>query len=432
MSGEMVGFLGFGGLFLLMAIGVPIGIAFLTVGFLGITFLTSMDTAIATITRIPYTWSSDYIFSSIPLFVLMGLACSQSGLAADLFRSAYSFLGRLPGGLAQATIAASAGFGAVSGSSTAGAATMSSICYKEMTKFKYSPELAAGTVSAGGTISILIPPSLGFIIYGILAEQSIGKLFLAGLIPGIIQTLLYCITLYFWAKIRPLDAPSSQGTSLAEKLSSLKGVWPIIVLFLFILGGIYFGIFTAIEAGAFGAFAAILIAFIMGRSSVKMVVENLITAARLTAMMFMLLMGAMVFNVFLGITKLPQFLSILISQVNSPTLMVLLILALYFPLGCFMDTTSMFLLTVPLFLPALKSGGVDLIWFGVLVVISAEIALITPPVGMNVYVVQGMIKEISLERVFKGVMPFVLATIILLLIIFLFPYLALFLPNLMN
>lgn len=433
MSGELVGVLGFGALFSLMAIGVPIGISFLTVAFLGIAYLTNMNTAISTVSRIPYTWSSEYVFSCIPLFVLMGMLCSRSGIAGDIYKSTYSFFGRLPAGLAQATIVACGAFGALCGSSTAGAATMTAICYKEMRNFKYSPKIAVGTLAAGGTLSILIPPSLGFIIYGILTEQSIGKLFIAGMIPGIIQVLLYCGVVIGWAKMHPLDAPSAvEGTSFSEKLNSLKGVWPVITLFLLVVGGIYLGIFTAIEAGGIGAFFAFAITLFMGRLSMKSIWDNLFDTCRLTAMMFMLLVGAMVFNTFLGLTNLPQALSILVSKVNNPGLLVFCILLIYFPLGCFLDTTSMFVLTIPLFLPALVSAGVDLIWFGVLVVICAEIALLTPPVGMNVYVVQGVVKEISVEEVFRGTMPFIGATVVLLMIIFFFPGLATFLPEFMK
>jgi len=433
MSPPLVGALGFFGVLVFMLMGMPIGIAFLLVGFTGTVYLAGLDTALAAVARIPYTWSTEYIFTCIPLFVLMGFVCFDSGIATGFYRAAHKFLGRLPGGLALASIVGCGGFAAVSGSSTASAATMGAICIPEMDHYKYDSVLSSGTIAAGGTLGIMIPPSLGFILYGILAEESIGKLFMAGIIPGLILVLSFMTVVVIWVKLNPSVAPTAiEKPTFKEKLASLKGVWPILLIFLFVLGGIYTGAFTPVEAGGMGAISTVILAFAMRRMTLKKLLESCKSSISVTAMMFMLLMGAMIFNVFLAVSTLPQTLSAMMTSIGSPTLMVIIILLLYLPLGCFMDAAAMIILTIPLYLPALIDNNVNLIWFGVLTTLMGEMALITPPIGMNVYVVQGVIKTIPVEQIFKGIFPYLIAYLCVLVLLFFVPSLSLYLPSLMK
>jgi len=433
MSPPLVGAIGLIVLFMLMAARIPVGVSFLLVGCIGTGVLAEWDVALAALARIPYTWASAYVFSCVPLFILMGMMFSKSGIAADLYRTAYYWLGRLPGGLVLASIAGCGGFAAVSGSSTAGAAAMGTICYPEMRKYNYNKSLAAGAIAAGGTLGIMIPPSLGFIIYGIITEQSIGKLFIAGIIPGILELTFFLLAVIIMVKIKPSLAPASEfEITWKEKLASLANVWPVLVVFVLILGGIYLGVFTPIEAGGMGAAASIILTIVMGRFTWKSFIEACLATIHITAMIFLLFMGAMVFNVFMTLSNLPQAISSMLSNVGSGDMLVIIILAIFFPLGCFLDVTSMIILTMPLFLPGLVAANVDLIWFGVLAVLSAEIALLTPPIGMNVFVVQGVVRDVPLEKVFLGVIPFLIANFILLIILYLAPEVCLFLPKLMK
>ncbi len=433
MTPPVVGCIGLVFLFLLMAIRMPIGISFLLVGSLGTAVLTSGDIALAALARIPYSWASAYVFSCVPLFILMGMIFSKSGIATDLYRAAHHWLGRLPGGLLLASIAGCGGFAAVSGSSTAGAAAMGAICYPEMRKYNYDKGLAAGAIAAGGTLGIMIPPSLGFIVYGILTEQSIGKLFMAGVIPGILELLLFMAAIVILVKAKPYLAPASEfKITWGQKFASLVEVWPVLVVFLLILGGIYIGVFTPIEAGGIGAAGSIVLSIAKRRFTREIFVSACLETIQITAMIFLLFMGAMVFNVFMTLSHLPQSISAMFSAVGSPRLLVIFILLLFFPLGCFLDVTSMLILTLPLFLPSLHNAQVNLVWFGVLAVLCAEIAMLTPPVGMNVFVVKGVVRDVSLEKVFIGVVPFLVADFVLLLLLYLVPQCSLYLPLLMG
>jgi tripartite ATP-independent transporter DctM subunit len=279
----------------------------------------------------------------------------------------------------------------------------------------------------------MIPPSLGFIVYGILTEQSIGKLFMAGVTPGILELLFFMIAVVILVKIKPHLAPVSEfKITWREKFNSLIDVWPVLGIFLLIIGGIYVGVFTPIEAGGIGAAGSILLSICMRRFTWQGFTEACLETIHITAMIFLLFMGAMVFNIFMTLSHLPQSISIMFSSIGSPQLLVLFILLLFFPLGCFLDVTSMLILTLPLFLPSLKHAGIDLIWFGVLAVLCAEIAMLTPPVGMNVFVVKGVVKDVSLEKVFIGVIPFLIANFVLLVLLYLIPQISLFLPRLMG
>ena len=432
MSPLIVGGLGFLLVMFLMALGTPIGFSMMTAGFLGILYLSGIDVALSQLASIPYYWTTVYVFMAAPLFIIMGFVFSRSGLAKELYVVAHNWLGRLPGGLGLATIGSCGMFAAVSGTSTAGAATMAAIVYPEMKRYNYDKGLAVGAIAAGGTLGIMIPPSLGFIVYALLTDESIGELFIAGIIPGIIEMSCYFITIIILVKLRPHLAPLSPvKVAWRDKIFSLKAVWPAVFLFLTVLGGIYLGVFTPVEAGAIGAVACVMMTFAMGRMSVHLLVETLLETSRVMASLFMLVMGAMVFSCFLALSQLPQALSTILSGIGSPALLMAVILLMYLPLGAFMDTTAMFVLTVPLYVPTLVANDISLVWFGVLVVRAAEIGVISPPIGMDVFVVQRMVKDISVEKAFKGVIPFLIADVFILAVLGVFPQLSLFLPGLM-
>ncbi len=430
---QVAGIAGLFLLFLFMAMRMPIGIAFLLTGALGISCLSGAHVAFSVISRVPYEWASSYIFSCVPLFIFMGMIFSKSGIASDLYKAAYYWFGRLPGGLALASLAGCGGFAAVSGSSTAGAATMAAFCFPEMEKFKYDESLASGAIAAGGTLGIMIPPSLGFIIYGIITEQSIGKLFLAGIVPGIMQLAFYFLVVVIYVKLKPEAAPAvSLNITFKDKLQSLVPVWPVLIIFIFVLGGIYLGFFTPTEAGGVGAGASLLLVLFLKRLDYKNFIQTCVDTINITAMIFMLFMGAMVFNIFMTLSNLPLLIGKVLGTIHSPGLLVVVILLILFPLGCFLEVTSMFILTMPLFLPALVHSHINLIWFGVLAVRCAEISLLTPPIGMNVFVVKGVIKKLPVEKIFLGVIPFLISDFVMLAILFLFPKLSLFIPYIMK
>jgi len=432
MSPLVVGCLGFFLLMLLMAMGMPIAFAFMTTGLLGIAYLSGFNAALFAFGHISYHWSTVYVFICVPLFILMGFIFSKCGIARELYMVANNWLGRLPGGLGLATIGGCGLFAAVTGSSAAQAASMSAIVYPEMRRYDYDKRLAVGAISAGGTIGIMIPPSVGFIIYSLMTEASIGELFMAGIIPGMLEVVFYWATIVILVKLRPSLAPlSPDPVPLREKILSLKDVWPALVTFLVVLGGIYLGVFTPVGAAGIGALMSIVITLAMKRLTWRILVECMLDSTRVTAMIFLLIMGAMVFNTFLAMSNLPQALSEVLGGINSKAVLIAIILLIYFPLGALMDTTSMFVLTVPLYLPTLLAHDINIIWFGVLAVRCSEIGLISPPVGMNVYIVKGMVKDISLEEAFEGVIPFLIADCFILLLLALFPQLSLFIPNLM-
>ncbi len=428
----LVGGLGFLLLLFLMALGMPIAFAFMTTGLLGIIYLAGIEAALSAFGCISFHWSTVYVFICVPLFVLMGFIFSHSGIARELYMVANKWLGRFPGGLGLATIGGCGMFAAVTGSSAAQAATMSAIVYPEMRRHGYDKGLAVGTIAAGGTIGIMIPPSIGFILYALMTEESIGQLFMAGIIPGLLEVVFYFATIIVLVKLKPQLAPSRPDpVSWKDKIISLKDVWPALFIFLLVLGGIYLGIFTPVEAAGIGAFSSVVMTFAMRKITLKIFIQVLLDTTRVTVMIFLLIMGAMVFNTFLALSNLPFALSGFLSSIDSPAVLIALILIIYLPLGAFMDTTSMFVLTVPLYLPTLIANDINLIWFGILSVRCSEIGLISPPVGMNVYIVKGMVKDISVEEAFKGVVPFLIADIIILAILALIPQLSLFIPSLM-
>jgi C4-dicarboxylate transporter DctM subunit len=428
-----VGYIAIGVLILLLFSGIPIGVAMGATGVAGMFFIAGPQAALGLMERIPYDTTASYGISVVPLFILMGSFCFYAGLSQDLYRTVYKWIGHFRGGLAMATVGACAGFAAVSGSSLATAATMGTVALPEMKKYRYHDRLATGAVAAGGTIGILIPPSVILILYGIITEQSIGKLFLAGFIPGILEAVFYIITIYILTLHNPALGPRGPRTSLSEKLVSLKDVWIVLVLFLIVIGGIYLGVFSPTEAGGIGAFGALIFALGRRRLSVGNFYESLLETGRTSAMIFIIIIGATLLGAFLAVTRLPYNLADTVAAlpVNRYVILFLILLA-YILLGMIMDSMAMVLLTVPIFFPVAKALGFDPIWFGIIIVRVTEIGLITPPVGINVFIIKGVAKEVPMETIFKGILPFFVADIFHVILLVAVPQLALFLPGLLR
>jgi len=428
----VVGLIGIGLLLLFLFIGMPIIFVLGIVGFWGFTYLSGISGGLSLLGTVLYRTGSNYGFAIIPLFILMGAFCFYSGLSRDLYFTVHKWLGQLPGGLAMATVGACAGFAAVSGSSVATAATMGTVALPEMKRYKYDPSLATGSIAAGGTIGILIPPSIGFVIYGILAEQSIGKLFLAGFIPGVLEAVFYMVTIYILCKRNPRLGPPAPPTGFIEKLFSLKGTWGVLALFLLVIGGIYLGVFTPSEAAAIGAFGALLFALGRRKLSWQGFKSSLTDTAESAGMALGILLTAMVFGYFLAVTRLPFELADVIAGLAIPRLGILvLILLIYMILGCVMPALAMIVLTVPIFYPLAMALGYDPIWFGVIIVRVMEMAQITPPIGINVFVIKGVAKDIPMYTIFRGIFPFLIADVCEIALLIAIPQIALFLPGLM-
>lgn len=433
MSPLEIGVLGIGVLFLLLFMGLPVGISMGVVGFVGFAFISGLEPALGVIRIVPYSTFSSYSLSVIPLFVLMGNLAFHSGLSSDLYHTARAWLGRLRGGLAMSTVASCAAFAAVSGSSVATAATMGKIALPEMKKYGYSDQLATGTLAAGGTIGILIPPSVILIIYGVLTENSIGKLFLAGFIPGVLEALFYILTISILCFFNPKLGPAAPPTSLREKLASLKGSWGVIALFAIVIGGIYFGVFSPIEAAGIGAFGTFLFGLARRKLGWRQFKESLVDSTVTAAMIFLIMLGATIFGYFLAVSGVPQALAD--AMVNLPVnryVILLIVVVVYIILGCVMDSMAMILITVPIFYPLMVQLGFDPIWFGIIIVRVCEIGLITPPVGMNLYVIKGVRPEVPMGALFRGVVPFIAADCVHVLLLVSVPALSLFLPSLMK
>jgi tripartite ATP-independent transporter DctM subunit len=363
----------------------------------------------------------------------MGLLCFHAELSKDVYTTVRNWVGRLPGGLAMSTVGGCAGFAAVSGSSMATAVTMGTLALPEMRRYKYDDGLACGCVAAGGSIGILIPPSIAFIIYAGLTEESIGKLFIAGIIPGLMEAVFYMITIYILCKIKPELGPPGPSSTLKEKILSLKDTWGILVLFFLVMGGIYGGIFTPTEAAGVGAFGALLLGFIKKKLNRQKILTALADASKNTAMLLLMLVGADIFSYFLTMTQIPFMLSDFVVALPVPKyVMVWAILFVYIILGCIMPIIPAIILTIPIFFPVVTGLGYDPIWFGVIVVTMAEMGQITPPVGINVFALSGVAKDVPLGTIFKGIFPFLVADLVRVALVFAFPWLALFLPSLMS
>lgn len=434
MSPVLVGIIGFAVLFSLLAVGVPIGAGMALVGFAGTWFLISDVAAFTKLAVVPFQTVTDYSLAVLPLFILMAQVVFASGMGRDLFNLASKWLGHRRGGVAMAAVAGSAVFAAVSASSIATATTMGLVSIPEMKRLKYDPGLATGAVAAGGTMGVLIPPSGALIIYGILTETSIGKLFAAGIIPGILEALFYIgvISILCWWK--PAFGPPAEKAPLQEKIKSLGGCGEIVLLIVFVLSGLIVGWFTPTEAGAVGAFGAIIMCVLRRRLTWDGFKKAVVDTLKTTGMIYGILIGALIFNVFVAASTIPYVLSEYIGNMPLPPMAILgMVLVLYFFLGCFLDVAAMTVLTIPIFFPLVISLGFDAIWFGIIFVRMAEIAMITPPIGMNTFVIAGVVKEmgIPMETVFKGIIPFLVADFLHITLLILVPPLSLFLVKLM-
>jgi C4-dicarboxylate transporter, DctM subunit len=427
-----IGVIGLAVLIILLFSGMRIGLVLLLVGFAGFAYMSGLDSGLALLGAVPYKTFTNYDFSVFPLFILMGEFCFFAKISSELYNTAYKWVGHWPGGLAMASIGACAGFAAICGSSMACAATMGTVALPEMKKYKYDAALATGCLATGGTLGTMIPPSLGFVIYGIITEQSIGKLFIAGIIPGILQALLFIIVIFIMCKRNPLAGLPGPMTSIKEKMRSLKGTWIVLALFLVVMGGIYLGFFSATEAAAVGAFGALVFALATRRLSFQNFRNSLTTTMKTSGMAFTIIAGAMVFGYFLAITRLPSELATMVMGWNlNRYIFITFVILMYFFLGCIMDAIAMCLLTIPIFIPLVTAYGFDLIWFGVLVTLMGEIGVVTPPVGVNVFVIQGIASDVPMFTVFKGIWSFVAADLVLAVLLIFFPIIATFLPTTM-
>jgi C4-dicarboxylate transporter, DctM subunit len=427
------GFVGILVLLALMFVGMPIGFAMLLVGSAGFIYVVKFSAALHILASVPYGLISNYDYCVLPLFLLMGTIILNAGFGKSLFRFAHTLTGRLPGGLAMATIFACAVFAAVASSSIACALTIGLIALPEMRNYKYNDALSSGAVAAGGTLGILIPPSGVFIIYGIMTEQSIGKLFMAGVFPGILLALLFMVAIYVWVRLDPSAAPKGENVSFKEIMKALGNCAEILALLILILGGLIIGWFTPTEAGAVGAFGALVLSLLRRQLTWQGFKESIIDSMRNAGMIFTVLTGAMVFNAFFAVTTIPMELAGWVTKLPLPPVIIMLIIMLmYVLLGTFLDELAMILLTIPVFFPVVVKLGFDPIWFGVIIVLVVELGMISPPVGITMFIVKGIAPDVPIEKIFKGVLPFVAAVAIVMLVLLVFPKIALFLPSLME
>jgi tripartite ATP-independent transporter DctM subunit len=430
MSPEIVGIIGIAFLFIFLALRMHIGIAMALIGFVGVSVIINVNAGLNLLGIVPWAEGSSYTLSVIPLFILMGQFAFASGISKDIYKTVHTWIGHFKGGLAMATIIACSAFAAICGSSLATGATMGRVAIPEMDKYKYNRSLSTGCVAAGGTLGILIPPSIGFVIYGILTEESIGKLFMAGILPGVLLSSLFMIAIYLQCRFNPSLGPKGEKRSWSEKISSLYGTWPMITLFIIVIGGIYFGIFTPTEAAGIGAFGAFVISLIKRQLSMRSFIDSLVSTGNMTAMIFLIIIGANIFSSFLAFTNIPMNMADTIVELALPKPIILLAIIITFVLlGCIMDCFAIMILMVPILYPILQALEFNIIWFGVIMVIVLEVGLITPPVGLNVFVIKGVAPDISLTTIFKGIWPFLIAAVVCLVIIITFPEIALFLPS---
>jgi len=433
MSLTTTGIIGIIILVLLLYSKMPVGYAMGFLGLMGFSYVVNFEAGCNLLVRDIWDVFSSYNLTVIPLFVFMGQIAFHAGISRRLYDSAYVLFGHRRGGLAMATVGACAGFSAICGSTNATAATMATVTLPEMKRYGYDMGLATGTVAAAGSLGILVPPSVIFIVYGILTEQSIGKLFAAGILPGILLCFLFLMTIYLRVLKNPSLAPPGPKTSFKEKFRSFAGVIETLILFALVMGGIFFGIFTPTEAAAIGAFLTILIAVFRKQLTWHAFVKSLADTTKISCMIMVIVAGAVIFGHFMAITRVPYELAEWVGTLPLPPHAVMgVIILVYLFGGCFMDALAMVMLTIPIFFPVVQTLGFDPIWFGVVIVLITEMGVITPPVGINVYVVYGIAKDVPLQNIFRGVFPMLLALLLCNLILLLFPQIALFLPSLMN
>ncbi len=415
---------------------MPVAYVMTLVGFVGFSVIISLKGGLNLLSRNFYGSFSSYDLTTIPLFILMGQIAFNSGISRKLYSTAYKFLGHTRGGLAMATVTSCTAFGAVCGSSPATAATMATVGMPEMKRYNYSNELAAGSVSSGGGLGMIMPPSIVLIIYGILTEQSIGALFVSGIFPAILITILFIICIYITCKIDPAQGPAGEKFTLSEKLKSLTGLIDIFLVFILVIGGLFKGFFTPTEAAAVGAFGVLTISVVRRQITWEGFVNSLYETLRSSCMVMFLVAGAIIFGKFLAVTRIPFNIASWVSGFALPPYAIMgIIIAIYFIGGCFMDSLALIMLTIPIFFPIVVNLGYDPIWFGVIIVLITEMGVITPPVGINVYVVYGVsqriVKDIRLEEIFKGIFPFLIAVVVGIIILMIFPEIILYLPHLM-
>jgi tripartite ATP-independent transporter DctM subunit len=437
MSPTLIGIIGIIIMILLFLTRMPVAFVMAIVGFVGFSTMITHNAGLVLLSRNVYEVFGSYDLTTIPLFILMGQLGFNSGISKRLYDAGYKFLGSTRGGLAMATVSACTAFGAVCGSSPATAATMATVGLPEMKRYSYDDELSTGSVASGGGIGMIMPPSVVLIIYGILTEQSIGALFVAGIFPALLVTVLFIITIYIRCRISPEQGPCGEKFTWAEKLKALWGLGETLIVFTLVIGGIFIGLFTPTEAAAIGAFGMLLIAMIRKQITWAGFVKSLMETLRTSCMVMMLIAGAVIFGKFLAVTRIPFEIAGWVSELQmAPFLVMAVVIMIYFIGGCFMDALAFVTLTVPIFFPVIMELGYDPIWFGIIIVMVTEMGVITPPVGINVYVVYGVAKnvleeEIPLEKIFKGILPFLIAVIVGVIILIMFPKIILFLPNLM-
>jgi tripartite ATP-independent transporter DctM subunit len=436
MNPTIVGIIGICVMVLIFFSRMRVAYVMTMVGFLGFSIMISLKGGLNLLSRNIYEVFSSYGLTTIPLFILMGQLAFNSGISSRLYDTAYKFLGSTRGGLAMATVSACTGFGAVCGSSPATAATMATVGLPEMRRYQYADELSTGSVASGGGLGMIMPPSVVLIVYGVLTEESIGKLFAAGIMPAILVTILFIISIYIRCRFAPDQGPPGETFTWKEKLKSLNGLIDTLAVFGLVMGGLFFGFFTPTEAAAVGALGVLVVSLIRRQLTWQGFVKSLYETLRTSCMVMLLIAGAVVFGKFLAITRIPFNIASWIGGFDLPPFLILsMIIGVYFLGGCFMDALAFVMLTVPIFFPIVTSLGYDPIWFGIIIVMVTEMGVITPPVGINVYVVygvaQGAIGGVPLESIFKGVMPFLLAVIVGIIILVIFPSIILYLPNLL-
>jgi C4-dicarboxylate transporter DctM subunit len=424
--------IGFAAMLVLTLIRIPIAFSMGIVGFVGLGLIKSWPASVASATAVIYETGFSYALSVVPLFILMGNFVTRAGMSQELYRAAYTFVGHWRGGLAMSTVVACGGFGAICGSSLATAATMSKVAMPSMRRFNYSEGLAAGSIAAGGTLGIMIPPSVIMVIYGLMTETNIGSLFAAGVLPGMVAVSCYMGAVSWTTWRDPRAGPPGERSSWAERWRALRDIWGVIVLFVLVLGGIYGGIFTPTEAAGVGAAGGFF--FALGRRALtwQSLLAVLVESARTTAMLFVILIGALIFANFVNFTTMPADLQTFVARFGlHPVLVVIAMCGVYILLGCVLESLSMILLTVPLFFPLISHLGLDPVWFGIIIVTVVEISLITPPVGLNVFVLRTLLPEIPIGTMFRGVAPFIVADFVRLTILISFPIISLWLPRLL-
>lgn len=425
--------LGFLAVFALALLRIPIALAMAIVGIVGLGLMRGWHPAFASTSQVIFETGFAYVLSVIPLFVLMGNLVARAGMARELYTAANAFVGHRKGGLAMASVLASGGFSCICGSSIATAATMTRVAYPEMKRHGYKDTLATGSIAAGGTLGILIPPSTIMVIYGIMTETDIGKLFIAGVLPGLVAIACLCAAVVYTTWRDPLAGPRGERFNWSERLAALRSIWAVLLLFALVIGGIYGGVFTATEGAGVGASGAFVFALLRGALTPRVLMDILVDSTRTTAMLFTILIGAMVFTSFINFTSMPGDLRDFLLQFSpNPIMVVVVMMVIYVALGLVMEELSMVLLTIPVFFPVITGLGFDPVWFGVLIVTIVEIGMISPPVGMNLFVMNSLLPLVKLKTIFQGVWPFVMADVVRLGILIAFPAISLWLPSLMT